>query len=114
MSRGILPAVLFSLVLPGWVWSGRLALSKENGMLFSNAASRYCLAVHDVGRLVVGITNYGKIGIGRGRGPDPVAHVLGRFEPDEEPVAEQAIDAAADAVETWLSEGIGATMNAFN
>lgn len=55
-----------------------------------------------------------RIGIGQGRGPDPVAHVLGRFEPDEEPVAEQAIDAAADAAETWLSEGIGAAMNAFN
>ena len=55
-----------------------------------------------------------RIGIGRGRGSDAVAHVLGHFEPDEEPVAEQAIDAAADAIELWLDQGIDAAMNAFN
>ncbi|MFW6163668.1 MAG: aminoacyl-tRNA hydrolase [Planctomycetota bacterium] len=55
-----------------------------------------------------------RIGVGRGRGPDPVAHVLGRFERDEEPVVEQAVDGAADAIEVWLQQGMDAAMNAFN
>ena len=55
-----------------------------------------------------------RIGIGRGRGSDPVAHVLGRFEPDEAPVAEGAIEQAVGAVETWLEQGIEAAMNACN
>ena len=55
-----------------------------------------------------------RIGIGRGNRPDPVAHVLGRFTPDEEPVAETAIDKAAQAAVLWVKQGIEAAMNAFN
>lgn len=55
-----------------------------------------------------------RVGIGRSAHGDPVAHVLGAFEPDEEPAIEQAVARAADAVRTWLARGIEAAMNDFN
>ena len=55
-----------------------------------------------------------RIGIGRAENGDAVAHVLGRFRPEEEPVVEEALGRAADAVRTWLSRGIEAAMNEFN
>ena len=55
-----------------------------------------------------------RVGIGRGRGHDPVAHVLSRFDRDEEPVIESVVDRAVDAVEAWLAGGTDAVMNAFN
>jgi PTH1 family peptidyl-tRNA hydrolase len=56
-----------------------------------------------------------RIGIGRG---DPLwdlaDHVLAPFRPDERAAMEQALTRAADAVETFVDEGIGAAMNRFN
>jgi PTH1 family peptidyl-tRNA hydrolase len=55
-----------------------------------------------------------RIGIGKVDKSVTTEHVLGRFAPSElEPIA-QALDAAADAVECWLREGIDAAMNRFN
>jgi len=65
-----------------------------------------CLGTKDFARV--------RIGIGRGQSPDPVAHVLGRFGRDEQPVAETAIDKAADAVDQWVRDGIDAAMNRLN
>ena len=65
-----------------------------------------CLGTKDFARV--------RIGIGRGRGPDPVAHVLGRFGLDEEPLAETAIDRAAQAAALWVEQGIEAAMNTFS
>ena len=40
--------------------------------------------------------------------------MLARFEPEEQPGIEAAIARAADAVESWLLDGLAATMNSFN
>jgi len=56
-----------------------------------------------------------RIGIGRGRGDrDTVAHVLSRFEADERPLAEAAMDRAAAAVDAVLTHGVERAMNEFN
>jgi PTH1 family peptidyl-tRNA hydrolase len=56
-----------------------------------------------------------RIGIGRG---DPrwdlADHVLSTFGREERDVIDRAVVRAADAVETFVSEGITATMNRFN
>lgn len=56
-----------------------------------------------------------RIGIGRG---DPrwdlADHVLSTFGREERDVIDRAVVRAADAVETFVAEGIGATMNTFN
>lgn len=54
-----------------------------------------------------------KIGIGRGRG-GAHAHVLGRFDRAEEQELPLLIAEAADAVESWISEGVLVTMNTIN
>jgi PTH1 family peptidyl-tRNA hydrolase len=56
-----------------------------------------------------------RIGVGRG---DPrwdlADHVLSPFQADEREAAAKAIARAADAVETFLEEGIGTAMTRFN
>jgi len=46
----------------------RTPVSKESLSLLTASMPSYCLGIHDIGRLVFGITNFGKVGIGRGRG----------------------------------------------
>jgi len=65
-----------------------------------------CLGTEDFPRL--------RVGIGRGHGGDPVAHVLGLFEPEEERIVQDAVAGAAAAVRLWLLQGIDAAMNAIN
>ncbi len=56
-----------------------------------------------------------RVGVGRGDlNRDLADHVLARFEPEEEATAESAVDRAADAVGTFLSDGIEAAMNQYN
>ena len=56
-----------------------------------------------------------RVGVGRGDGRRDLAdHVLARFETEELPIIGAAILRAADAVETFVSEGLGAVMNRFN
>lgn len=65
----------------------------------------------------LGTIDYARLRIGVGRGDarrDLADHVLARFEPDEVPGIEAAVARAADAAETWVSEGLAKTMNAFN
>lgn len=56
-----------------------------------------------------------RIGVGRG---DPrwdlTNHVLSRFQRDELEAAGNAVSRAADAVETFVEQGIGPAMNRFN
>ncbi|HEX5070309.1 MAG TPA: aminoacyl-tRNA hydrolase, partial [Vicinamibacterales bacterium] len=64
-----------------------------------------------------GSTDYARLRIGVGRGDsrrDLADHVLARFEPDELPGIEAAVARAADAVETWVSDGLAKAMNTFN
>jgi PTH1 family peptidyl-tRNA hydrolase len=65
----------------------------------------------------VGTTDYARLRVGVGRGDvrrDLADHVLARFEPEEQPGMEDAITRAADAVETFVSEGMARVMNTFN
>jgi PTH1 family peptidyl-tRNA hydrolase len=56
-----------------------------------------------------------RVGVGRGDTRRDLAdHVLALFDRDEVPVVEEAITRAADAVDTFVAEGIGAVMNLFN
>ena len=65
----------------------------------------------------LGTDDYARLRVGVGRGDerrDLADHVLARFEDDERPVIETAILRAADAVETFLEDGIEVVMNRFN
>ena len=56
-----------------------------------------------------------RIGVGRGgEGRDLSGHVLGRIGPSERATIDDAVGRAADAVETFVAEGIVAVMNRFN
>ena len=56
-----------------------------------------------------------RIGVGRGDGRRDLAdHVLATFDRDERPVVDEAVARAADAVETFIAEGIGPMMNRYN
>lgn len=54
-----------------------------------------------------------RVGIAAPRG-DAVNHVLGSFAPDEQPLINEAIGRAAEAVEIWAREGLDTAMNRFN
>jgi PTH1 family peptidyl-tRNA hydrolase len=67
--------------------------------------------------LHVGTIDYPRLRVGVGRGDDRrdlADHVLARFEPEEAPGIDTAIARAADAVETWIDEGLDRVMNTFN
>ena len=54
-----------------------------------------------------------KVGVGKDR-ENVVAHVLGKFGPEERKVMDASVAAAADAVAAVVSQGPDAAMNAFN
>jgi len=63
-----------------------------------------------------------RLGIGRDekqkraetREQQVISHVLSSFQPEEEIVMQEAVQAAADAVEVFLQKGIEVAMNRFN
>jgi PTH1 family peptidyl-tRNA hydrolase len=62
-------------------------------------------------------TEFPRLRIGVGRGDpqwDLADHVLSVFRDDERSVVQQAIGRAADAVETFVEQGVGTAMNRFN
>ena len=66
---------------------------------------------------VVGHRDYARLRVGVGAAESSEAlreHVLEEFAPEEQPVLEEAVRRAADAVECWLAEGLPAAMNRFN
>jgi PTH1 family peptidyl-tRNA hydrolase len=66
---------------------------------------------------MLGTIDYPRLRIGVGRGDlrrDMADHVLARFEPEEESGIEAAVARAADAVDTWIDDGLAKTMNVFN
>ncbi len=65
----------------------------------------------------LGTIDYPRLRVGVGRGDlrwDLADHVLSRFEPEEVPVMNAAIERASDAVETWAADGLDRMMNLFN
>jgi PTH1 family peptidyl-tRNA hydrolase len=65
----------------------------------------------------LGTDGFSRLRIGVGRGDerrDLADHVTGKIDPSERPVIDEAIGRAADAVETFITEGIVAVMNTFN
>jgi PTH1 family peptidyl-tRNA hydrolase len=64
----------------------------------------------------LGTRQYPRLRIGidsPGRAPQ-VDYVLGKFSPDQQRALEPALDAACDAIETWLSEGLEKAMSLYN
>ena len=65
----------------------------------------------------VGGASFPRLRIGIGRPPpglDPIEHVLSRFRPEEREVMDATVRRAADAVESWIGNGILRTMDQFN
>lgn len=63
----------------------------------------------------LGTQEFSRLRIGIGRGPGAViARVLSRFSPEEEAELPALVDAAADALLLWQSQGVIAAMNAVN
>jgi PTH1 family peptidyl-tRNA hydrolase len=65
----------------------------------------HCLGTQEFPRI--------RIGIGSA-GDDTVDYVLSRFSRKDREVIDRSIELAADAVETFISDGIDAAMNRFN
>ena len=56
-----------------------------------------------------------KVGVGaKPEGGDLVRHVLGRFSKGDEKIIGEALDLAAEAVETIVADGVDAAMNRYN
>ena len=56
-----------------------------------------------------------RVGVGRGDARRDLAdHVLARFDADERAVVVEAVGRAADAVELFVTDGIGPVMNRYN
>lgn len=86
---------------------GRIRVRKGGSSGGHNGLQSVADAVHteDFPRLRVGIGTPAR---------DGVDHVLGRFSKDETVAMKQALEHAADTVETWVTEGIEPAMNTFN
>ena len=66
---------------------------------------------------MMGTIDYARLRIGIGRGDarrDLADYVTARFEPDERENIDAAVARAADAVETWIADGLSKTMNLYN
>jgi len=62
----------------------------------------------------LGTDQFARLRVGIGRSGETVDHVLSTFAKAEDETAREAIATAADAVESWLAEGVETTMNLFN
>ena len=62
----------------------------------------------------LGSTDFPRMRIGIGRGGEAIDHVLSRFNRRDRAIIDPALDAAANALETILNDGIEAAMNEFN
>jgi PTH1 family peptidyl-tRNA hydrolase len=88
---------------------GKLRLRKSGSAGTHNGMKSVIerLGTEDVPRLRVGV------GAEQQKG-DRVAHVLGKFRPDERVAIAAAIEQAADACFCFVKEGVDAAMNRFN
>lgn len=68
-------------------------------------------------RAHLGTGDYGRVRVGIGRPPgrqDPAAYVLSKFPSGQHQDLALAVDRAADAVESLVTDGLSATQNQFN
>ncbi|MDQ7789613.1 MAG: aminoacyl-tRNA hydrolase, partial [Clostridia bacterium] len=63
---------------------------------------------------LLGSRNFPRLRVGIGRGPEVVSYVLDRFGAEEEPLVNEVLAAAADAVLMVQSEGLDRAMNRYN
>ncbi len=63
-------ALFLTLASAGWVFAQQVAAPKESYSTAAASLADYCLGIHDVGRFVLGITNFGRVGIGKETGPN--------------------------------------------
>ena len=60
-------------------------------------------------------TSFPRMRIGIGRPPDDtIDWVLGKFAPEEAALMKETVERAADALETWVKDGIDKAMNIYN
>ena len=65
----------------------------------------------------LGTDDYARVRVGVRRGelpPDLAGYVLGEFTEEEVPIVQEAVGAAAEAVECLIAEGAAAAMSRFN
>jgi PTH1 family peptidyl-tRNA hydrolase len=65
----------------------------------------------------LGTDEFARLRVGVGRGDDRrnlADHVLATFDPDERPLVADTVTRAADAVDTFITDGLEAMMNRFN
>jgi PTH1 family peptidyl-tRNA hydrolase len=62
----------------------------------------------------MGGEDFRRVRVGIGAGEEMVAHVLGEFSTPERAAMERAVESAADAVESVVSEGTERAMDRFN
>jgi peptidyl-tRNA hydrolase, PTH1 family len=65
----------------------------------------------------LGTEDFSRLRLGIGSAPegwDWADYVLGKFPPDEDPVIDEAVARAADAVFVWARDGIESCMNQYN
>ncbi len=62
----------------------------------------------------LGTNAYPRLRIGVGRSGPLVGHVLATFRGSERELADEMVAVGADAVETWLRDGLETAMNRFN
>ncbi len=55
-----------------------------------------------------------RMGVGKPEHGDLADYVLGRFRPEEIPIMEKAVIRAAEAVESFIKDGLQKAMNTFN
>jgi PTH1 family peptidyl-tRNA hydrolase len=85
---------------------GRIRIRSAGSSGGHNGMESILRHVGDIARL--------RVGIGAADGRPMVQHVLGRFQPDEQPVLAMAIDRAIQAVDVLQHDGIDVAMNQFN
>ena len=95
-------AILDDAALP----LGKLRLRPRGSSGGHNGMKSLLEHVGDIPRL--------RVGIGGADGDEMISHVLGKFHPSEEPVLEEAIARAVDAVACLQTHGLEAAMNQFN
>ncbi len=67
ITRFLCFTLILALTVSPQVSAQRAPVLKESAPSLATTTPPYCLGIHDVGRLVFGVTNFGMIGIGIGR-----------------------------------------------